>query len=106
MDTLDRDKSYEQFIANKNPWGIPPGPSYRSSLQMMPVLLPIAADTMGPSESTPPVLLVTKAVCSVAQSGPTLCKSVDCSPLGSPVHGDLQAGILGWVAVPSSRGSS
>ena len=25
MDALD--KSYEQFIAYKNPWGIPPGPS-------------------------------------------------------------------------------
>ena len=31
---------------------------------------------------------------------------VDCSPPGSSVHGILQARILEWVAIPSSRGSS
>ena len=31
---------------------------------------------------------------------------MDCSPPGSSVHGILQAGILDWVAMPSSRGSS
>ena len=34
-----------------------------------------------------------------------LCDSVDCSPPGSSVRGILQARILEWVAVPSSRGS-
>ena len=34
------------------------------------------------------------------------CDSMDCSPLGSSVHGILQARILEWVAVPFSRGSS
>ena len=42
----------------------------------------------------------------VAQSCPTLCDPVDCSPPGSSVHGILQARILEWVAVPFSRGSS
>ena len=42
----------------------------------------------------------------VAQSCPTLCKSMDCSPPGSSVHGILQARILECVAVSSSRGSS
>ena len=37
--------------------------------------------------------------------GPTLCDSVDCSPLGSSLHGIFQARILEWVAM-SSRGSS
>ena len=37
---------------------------------------------------------------------PTLCSPVDFSPPGSSVHGILQAGILEWVAMPSSRGSS
>ena len=37
---------------------------------------------------------------------PTLCKPMDCSLPGSSVHGILQARILEWVAVPSSRGSS
>ena len=41
-----------------------------------------------------------------AQSCPTLCDSVDCSPPGSSVHGILQARILEWVAMPSCRGSS
>ena len=36
----------------------------------------------------------------------TLCDPVDCSLPGSSVHGILQAGILEWVAMPSSRGSS
>ena len=42
----------------------------------------------------------------VAQLCPTLCKPVVCSPLGSSVHGILQARILEWVAMPSSKGSS
>ena len=35
-----------------------------------------------------------------------LCDPMDCSPPGSPVYGILQARILEWVAMPSSRGSS
>ena len=31
---------------------------------------------------------------------------MDCSPPGSSVHGILQVRILGWVAIPFSRGSS
>ena len=42
----------------------------------------------------------------VAQTCPTLCDPVDCSPPGSSIHGILQARILEWVAIPSSRGSS
>ena len=37
------------------------------------------------------------------QSCPTLCDPVDCSPLGSSVHGLFQARILPWVAISSSR---
>ena len=37
------------------------------------------------------------------QSCPTLCDPMDCSPQGSSVHGILQARILEWVAMPSSR---
>ena len=36
----------------------------------------------------------------------TLCNTMDCSVLDSSVHGILQARLLEWVAVPSSRGSS
>ena len=35
-----------------------------------------------------------------------LCNPMDCSPPGSSVHGILQARILEWVAMPSSRGAS
>ena len=37
---------------------------------------------------------------------PILYSPVNCSPPGSSVQGILQAGILEWVAMPSSRGSS
>ena len=37
---------------------------------------------------------------------PTLSDPMDCSPLGSSVHGILQASVLEWVAIPFSRGSS
>ena len=40
------------------------------------------------------------------QSCPTLCDSMDCSPLGSSVHGILQAIMPEWVAMPSSKESS
>ena len=43
---------------------------------------------------------------SVAQLCPTLCNTMDCSPLGSSVHGILQARILEWVVMPFSRESS
>ena len=36
----------------------------------------------------------------------TLCDPMDCSPPGYSVHGILQARILEWVAISSSRGST
>ena len=41
-----------------------------------------------------------------AQSCPILCNPMDCSPLGSSVHGIFQAKILEQVAKRPSRGSS
>ena len=43
---------------------------------------------------------------TVTQPCLTLCDPLDCSPPGSSVHGILQARILGWVAIPVSRGTS
>ena len=43
---------------------------------------------------------------SVAELCQTLCGPIDCSPPGSTVHRIIQARILDWVAMPSSRGSS
>ena len=45
-------------------------------------------------------------MCLVAQLCPTLCDPMDCSPPASSVHGILQARILEWVAMPSSKVSS
>ena len=44
--------------------------------------------------------------CMHAQSCPTLCNPVDCSPPGSSLHGILQQRLLEWVAISYSRGSS
>ena len=38
------------------------------------------------------------------QSCLTLCNPMDCNPPGSSVHGILQARILKWIAMPTSRG--
>ena len=40
----------------------------------------------------------------VAQSHLTLCNPMDCSPPGSSVRRIIQARILEWVAIPSTRG--
>ena len=45
----------------------------------------------------------TNCVYLVTQSCPTLCNPMGCSPPGSSVNGILQARILEWVAMPSSR---
>ena len=42
----------------------------------------------------------------VAQLCPTLCDPMDCSLLGSSVHGIFQAIVLEWIAISFSRGSS
>ena len=42
----------------------------------------------------------------VIQSCLILWNHMDCSPVGSSVHGILQARILEWVAIPFSRRSS
>ena len=52
------------------------------------------------------ILLVCGCGCLVAESSPTLFDPMDYSLPGSSDHGILQARILQWVAIPSSRGSS
>ena len=61
----------------------------------------------GRPTSWPTVFIcVVIAVQSLSQSRLTLCNPMDHSPPGSSVHGILQARILEWVAMPSSRGPS
>ena len=49
---------------------------------------------------------LTELVCVCAHSCQTLHDPMDCSPPGSSVHGILQARILEWIVISSSRGSS
>ena len=51
-------------------------------------------------------LLESEVKVLAAQSCPALCDPMDCSPPGSSAHGILQARILAWVAMSSSRASS
>ena len=50
--------------------------------------------------------MISEVKVKVAQSCLTLDDPMDCSLPDSSVHGILQAVLLEWVAVPSSRGSS
>ena len=47
-----------------------------------------------------------KCLSSLVLSCLTPCNPMDWSPPGSSVRGILQARILNWVGMPSSRGSS
>ena len=49
-----------------------------------------------------PLFLPSRSESEVAQSCPTLCDPVDCSPPSSSVHGILQARVLEWVAISFS----
>ena len=49
--------------------------------------------------------MFTKSESEVAQSCPTLCDPMDCSLVGSSIHGIFQARVLEWGAVAFSRGS-
>ena len=52
------------------------------------------------------IILNDKVKVLVTQLCLTLCNPMDCSPLGSSVHGIFQARILEQVTIPFSRGSS
>ena len=88
-----------QFIGGQH-WNIPP--------EAGKVRLPGSVWAQHPttalrgSSSRSPARLCAKPI----QLCPILCDPGDRSPPGSSVHGILQARILKWVAMPSSRGSS
>ena len=52
------------------------------------------------------VMLNTSGAAQWLQLCLTLCSCIDCSLPGSSVHGILQARMLEWGALPSSKGSS
>ncbi|WP_284801374.1 hypothetical protein, partial [Aerococcus urinae] len=47
-----------------------------------------------------------KSESEVSQSCPTLSDPMDCSLLGSSIHGIFQAIVLEWTAISFSSGSS
>ena len=44
-----------------------------------------------------------KSESEIAQSCPTLCDPMDCSPPGSSIHGTFHARVLEWVAIAFSE---
>ena len=70
----------------------------------LPVWAPPRGSSGLPPSSCPSQRLGPQLGCAVhAQSRPTLCDRMNCSPPGFSVHGILQARILEWVAISSSR---
>ena len=66
----------------------------------------LKSDSPGSSLGSPLTSYYLWVVCvrvKSLQSCPILCNAMDCTSFS--VHGILQARILEWVAVPSSRGS-
>ena len=73
----------------------------------MPLLIAVYQPTFSYHVAWPPQQVSEQRIESeVAQSCLALCDPMDYSPPGSSVDGILQARILEWVAMPSSRGSS
>ena len=80
---------------------------YKDSLLLAERTVCLAATLLFLDTTLQVVLCVCVYVCVLAaQSCPTLCNPMDCSPPGSSVRGILQARILEWAAMPSSRGPS
>ena len=69
-----------------------------------PILLPSQVLRKGDQCPWEAIALIMHA--KLLQSCQTLSESMDYSPPGSSVHGILQARILEWIAMSSSRGSS
>ena len=89
------------LISLRVPWSFPQTPTTSftnpAQLHRLPHVWP---------QEGPCCLHLSFLICEVAQSCPTLCNPMDCSPPGSSIHGILQARILEWVAISFSRGSS
>ena len=66
-----------------------------------PQVINLQSISNGATEKSLPLRIHTCVL--VAQSCPTLCNPIDCSPPGPSVHGILQARTLEWVAVSFSK---
>ena len=72
-----------------------------------PIRLPHPSDSPGKNTGVGCHVLLqfskVKSGSEVAQSCPTLCDPMDCSPPGSSVHGIFQARVLEWGAITFSE---
>ena len=88
-------------------WGQPAHPSYSSDLALCHSQTELPGEL--PRKKKKKIwssLSSSSQMGSVAQSCPTPCDLMDCSPPGSSVRGISLARILEWVAISSFRGSS
>ena len=76
------------------------------SADFMPLVHNCAPECTATGEARSSIFSWRLCLCLFLQSRLTLCDPMDCSQPGSSVPGILQARILEWVAMPSSRGSS
>ena len=80
-------------------------------IYLLPLGLPLCSDDCSALSRVPGAiqhvlmsyLYYAAAAAKSLQSCPTLCDPIDCSPLGCPVPGILQARTLEWVAVSFSN---
>ena len=79
---------------------------YNTAPQRQPLLLNIVSFFLGMFYAVGIYKYMYICCAQALRSCPTLCDPLDRSPPGSSVRGILQAGILEWVAIPFSRGSS
>ena len=104
------------FPCHLTQWPLPPDPVTPSSpthtwscwlhLSISLGSLYISIHSMTRSHRVLTMLRHYSLLLSVTKSSPTLFIPLDCSPPGSSVHGISQAGILQWIAISFSRGSS
>ena len=94
--------SYLFMVEAGERWGRITERSPCGALQILQILSLQIEPAWGESSSC--WLSLNRCVRSVAKLCLTLCDTIDCSPQGSSVHEILQARILGWIPISSSRG--
>ena len=75
---------------------------YKTEIQMSKINLWLQGSKRGEGDKLKDIYMCAKSL----QLCLTLCDPMNYSPPDLSVHGILQASILGWVAMSSSRGSS
>ena len=100
--------SHGRFFATPwtvaHPWTVPPTLQTFLFLQHNTFFSPLKTFLLAVLSPSNSHTLQQESESEVAQSCPTLCNPMDCSPPGSSIHGIFQARVLEWVAISFSRG--